>query len=265
MSLRIASALLALFTGFATLAIAESTDCGTPVVIIPDGRLTQSTFPQTTTYWFGIYAQASHSYSVEFEPPANNFLNTYGPQFSPVGIFAPTDALQGCRGTSSVAVTQNSGYAPVIFKSPNGAGRRVSFTAQSSGFYLIYVTNVMGAGAYTFRAVDTTLFSPRWATSDPKDVQWGFFNLSDMLITGTLTILDSNGLILLTAPVSIPPGGRTTRFTGSWDLNLPRNLAGSAMFSHNGPPNAILGDAFLVSSTGNPSPYPIKFETLAPR
>lgn len=86
-----------------------------------------------------------------------------------------------------------------------------------------------------------------------------------MPIIGTLTILDGDGLVVLTAPVSIPPGGRATRFTGSSDLNLPRNSAGSAMFSHNGPPNSILGDALLVSSTGSPSPYPIKFETLATR
>ena len=247
------------------LACAESKDCSAPVLIIPDGRLTASTFPQNTTYWYGIYAQAGHSYSVEFEPPADNYLNTLRPQFQPLGVFGPTDSLLACTGSSSVAVTQNSGYAPTIFKNGNGAGRRVSFTAQSGGLYLIYATNLMGAGTYTFRAVDTTLFSPRWTTSDPKDVQWGFFNTSDMPIIGALTILDGNGLILLTAAVSIPPGGRTTRFTGNSDLNLPRNMAGSAMFSHNGPPNAVLGDALLVSSTGNPPPYPIKFETLAPR
>lgn len=245
-------------------AIAESTDCTTPVLIIPDGRLTQSTFPQNTMYWYAIYAQAGHSYSLEFEPPAGNFLNVNGPQFSPLVIFGPNDYLQGCRGNATVRVTQNSGYAPVILKNGNGAGRRVSFTAQNTGLHVIPVTNSASAGTYTFRAVDTTLFSPRWTTSDGKDVQWGFLNVSDMPITGTLTLFDGNGLIILTAPVSIPPGGRTVRFTGSSDLNLGRNGQGSAIFAHNGPPYAILGDAFLVNSTGV-SPFPVKFETLAPR
>lgn len=265
MLVRLTLALLALGSGFSTLAVAESTDCLFPVLIVSDGRLTQSTFPQNASFWYAIYTQANHSYSVEFVPAADNYLSPVHPVFSTIGIFAPADSLQGCRGTSSVAVTQNSGYAPVILAGTNGAGRRVSFTAQSAGLYLVTTTNVAATGSYTFRAVDTTLFSPRWTTSDPKDVQWGFFNPSDMPVSGTLTILDPNGFVLLTAPVSIPPGGRATHFTGSSDLNLPRNASGSALFSHNGPPDAILGDALVVSWTGTPSPYSVKFETLGPR
>jgi hypothetical protein len=66
--------LVAVFTtAFAPRAGAETTDCTTPVLIITDGRITQSTFPamtpgNATTFWFGIYAQAEHSYSVEFVP-----------------------------------------------------------------------------------------------------------------------------------------------------------------------------------------------------
>jgi hypothetical protein len=62
----------------------------------------------------------------------------------------------------------------------------------------------------------------------------------------------------------IPPNGRINRFTGSSDLNLQRNIAGSAIFSHNRPPSAVLGDAFLASSTGL-APVPLKFESLASR
>ena len=35
-------------------------------------------------------------------------------------------------------------------------------------------------------------------------------------------------------------------------------------FSHNGPPDAILGDAYMVNSAGTP-PLPVKFEALASR
>jgi hypothetical protein len=159
MSRRFVSVLIVFCAILSYSCFAESTDCTAPVLIIPDGRLTQSTFPQNTTFWYGIYTQANHSYSVEFVPAADNFQNNYRPQFGTVAVFGPTDSLQNCHGTSSVAVTPNSGYSPVILKNSAGAGRRVSFTAQTAGLHLINVTNAMGSGAYTFRAVDTTLIN----------------------------------------------------------------------------------------------------------
>src|SRR5215469_219676 len=118
-----------IFTMMTPWIFAESTDCSTPVIIIPDGRLTQSSFPQNTSYWYGINAIARHSYSVEFEPPADNYVNTVRPRFAPLSVFGPTDFLQSCRGNSTAIVTQNSGYAPAILANSNGAGRRISFTA----------------------------------------------------------------------------------------------------------------------------------------
>jgi hypothetical protein len=239
---------------------AESTDCTAPVIIIPDGRLTQSSFPQNTSYWYAINAQARHSYSVEFEPPADNYLNTVRPRFAPLSVFAPTDFLQSCHGSSSVVVTQNSGYAPAILVNSNGAGRRISFTAQTAGLHLIQVTNQMGAGAYTFRSVDTTFIGIRWNTAVGYDLLWTMLNISDMTITGTFTALDMNGQVIVASQFSIPPGGRVARSSGTSDLNLPRNSAGSAMFSHNGPPNAIMAEAFLNGPTAS---LPEKFEALS--
>jgi len=231
-------------------ALAESTNCATPVLIIADGRITQSTFPQNTTFWYGIYAQAGHSYSVEFEPPADNYLNTSGVQFAALGVFGPGDYLAGCHGVSSVTVTQNSGYAPVILKNGNGVGRRISFTAINTGLYLIYATNVSGNGSYTFRAVDTTLFNFRWSTWNGYDNQWGFMNLSDMPITGTLTAYDSNNRAIVAVQFSIPNAGRVFRRSGPSDLNLPRDNSGYVVFSHNGPPRAVTADAYLINPTG---------------
>lgn len=156
----------------APLARAESTDCTAPVLMIPDGRITQSTFPRSVTYWYGVYAQAGHSYSVEFEPPADNYSNTAAVLFGAISVWGPADSLQACRGNSSVVVTQNSGYAPVILKNGNGTGRRVSFTAQSPGLHLISIFNGGAVGSYTFRAVDTTLFNPRWSTFGGYSDQW---------------------------------------------------------------------------------------------
>jgi hypothetical protein len=239
---------------------AESTDCTTPVLIIADGRITQSTFPQNTTYWYGIYAQAGHSYSVEFEPPADNYLNLARVQFAPLNVFGPSDYMQSCRGTSSVAVTQNSGYAPVILKNGNGAGRRVSFTTQSAGLHLIAATNVAGTSSYSFRAVDTTLFNLRWSTCGGYDDQWGFLNLSDMPITGIFTAYDLYNRALAAVQFTIPPGGEVVRYSNASDLNLPRNTAGYVIFSHNGPPGAINADAYMISPTGTAVIY-TKFES----
>ena len=253
---------ISLCTMMAPWNFAESTDCSTPVIIIPDGRLTQSSFPQNTSYWYGIYTQARHSYSVEFEPPADNYFNTARPRFAPVSVFAPTDFLQGCHGTSSVVITQNSGYAPVILANSNGAGRRISFTAQTAGLHLIQVTNVVGTGAYTFRAVDTTLIGIRWNTATGYDVLWTMLNVSDMPITGTFMALDMNGQVIAAMQVGIPPGGRVAVSSASSSLNLPRNSVGSAIFSHNGPPNSIMAEAFLNGPT---SALPERFEALTPR
>jgi hypothetical protein len=73
MPLQLVIASLVICSAVAPWVLAESTDCTTPVVIIPDGRPTQSSFPQSTSYWYGVYAQAGHSYSVEFEPPPTTF------------------------------------------------------------------------------------------------------------------------------------------------------------------------------------------------
>ena len=243
---------LIVFVGaiLAPLAFAESTDCTTPVLIVTDGRFTQSTFPQNSTYWYGIYAQAGHSYSVEFVPQADNYLNSVHTQFSPIAIFGPNDRLQACQGSSSVTVTQNSGYAPVILKNGNGAGRRVSFTAQSAGLHLIAAANVAGTGSYMFRAVDTTLFNLRWSTWNGYNYQWGFMNLSDMPITGTFTVYDSNNRAIVAVQFSIPTGGRAFRSSYASDLNLPRNTSGYTVFSHNGTLGAVIADFCAINPTG---------------
>ncbi len=267
MVLRIIVPVIVFAVAFAPRAGAETTDCTTPVLIITDGRITQSTFPamtpgNATTFWFGIYAQAGHSYSVEFVPQADNYSNTTRVQFTTLGVFGPGDTLQACHGTSSVTVTQNSGYAPVILKNGNGAGRRVSFTARSAGLHLISATDVAGAGSYTFRALDTTLFNPRWSTWGGNDDQWGLMNLSEMPITGIFTVYDLNSRVLASVQFTIAAGGEVVRYSNASDLNLPRDASGYVIFSHNGPPNSILADAYMLNSTATVV-VPKKFEPFS--
>ena len=251
MAIRLILLSIALGAVFPPILPAESTDCTIPVLIIADGRITQSSFPQNTTYWYGIYAQARHSYSVEFEPPADNYPNTTRALLSPISVYGPNDNLQACRGTSSVAVTQNSGYAPVILKNGNGAGRRLSFTAQTAGLHLISVFNGGGTGGYSFRSVDTTLFNPRWSTWSGYSSQWGFLNRSDMPVTGTLSVYDSSNVMLVSVQIIVPAGGEVMRGSYPTDLNLSPNHNGYALFSHNGPPGAIVADAYMVGPAGS--------------
>jgi hypothetical protein len=250
MTIRLILLSIALGAAFPPILGAESIDCTNPVVIIPDGRITQSSFPQATTYWYGIYGQAGHSYNVEFEPASDNYSNSAHAVFAGINVFGPGDSLQGCRGTSSVAVTQTSGYAPVILKNGNGAGRRVSFTARTAGLHVISVFNGGGAGGYSFRSVDTTLFNPRWSTWNGYLNQWGFVNRSDMPVTGNLSVYDSSNSMLVSVQIVVPAGGEVMRASYPNDINLSPNHNGYAVFSHNGPPGAILADAYMISPTG---------------
>lgn len=161
-------------------------------------------------------------------------------------MFSPNDFLQACKGNSTVTVTPTSGYFPVINRSSNGAGRRASFTASVSGLHLISVTNVWGSGVYSFRAVDTTIINIRWNTLSGFDIQWIILNATEMPITGTLSVFDMSGQLLGAVPINLPARGRVSRSSAVTDLNLPRNLAGSALFSHNGPPGSIMTEAYMI-------------------
>lgn len=247
----------------APLAFAESTDCTVPVLIVADSRVTQSTFPQNATFWYGIYAQVGHSYSIEFVPAADNSINTLHVQFGLISVYGPNDWLQGCRGNSSVAVTQNSSYAPVL-RNGNGTGRRVSFTAQYPGLHVISIANVAATGDYSFRAVDTTLFNPRWSTYGGYDNAWGFVNVSDMTIVGTLTVYDTGGHSLRSAHLTLSPGAAQFKFTLATDMNVPRNNAGYATFSHNGPPGSVIADAYMENLSINVV-FASKFEARDPQ
>jgi len=246
---RVATVLAAILVLSAVMR-AESTDCGSPVVIVPDGRITQSVFPQKTTLWYGIYAQAGHSYAIEFVPAADNQLDTDKVLFASLNVFSPNDNLTGCRGSSSLNVTLNSGYAPAILKNGNGAGRRVSFVAQNAGLHLIAVSNNAMGGDYSFSAYDTTMFNVRWSTAGGYSDQWGFLNRSDMTITGTFSLYNLNNQVVASVQVTIPPGGEVVRYSSPSDLNLPTNSSGYAVFGHNGPPGALIGDTYMINQAG---------------
>jgi hypothetical protein len=127
----------------------------------------------------------------------------------------------------------------------NGTGRRVSFTAQSAGLFVVCIANLAGSGIYSFRAVDTTLFNPRWSTYGGYDNAWGFLNVSDMAIAGILTVYDADGHAVASEQLWIGPAAERFAYSSPSDMNVPRNIAGYATFTHNGPPGSIVADAYL--------------------
>ena len=253
------------------IACAESTDCSNPSLIVPDGRINQSVFAAATpekamTYWYGFYAQAGHSYSVEFVSPTDNYpYQIGGPvSFSSFYIWAPGVDKYWCNQQSTLSTTRTESYAPVLMHSPGyGDGERLSFIASTSGLHALTISNSGGAGNYSFRVVDTTLFNPRWSTWSGYDTQWGLQNLSDMSISGVFTIYDASNKLLRSSATTVPAGGEVMRFTNSSDFNLARNTNGYAMFAYVGPPGAILADAYMLNSSGTIVIY-AKFEHPSP-
>ena len=271
-----AAKIFALFAGvalFASLAIAESNDCTNPSIIVPDGRVNLGVFaappPGKTylTYWYGFYGQAGHSYSVEFVSPADNdrILDSKTIFFNGFMIWGPSDHLSSCNGKSSVSFVNTSAFSPVLMHDPGyGDGERFAFIASASGLYVLTISNSGGAGSYSFRVVDTTLFNARWSTWSGWDTQWGFVNLSDMTITGAFVVYDSTGNQVSQVTINLNPGGQPGSYImrGSHvtDLNLKRNTNGYATFAYIGPPQAMYCDSYTSNSSGSVI-IPARFET----
>lgn len=259
--MKTAVVILAFLSLTGTWLHAESSDCNNPTMLIPDGRVVQSTFAGSTTYWFGFQGIAGHSYSVEFLSPTDNTTGSAKVQLAPIVIFSPNDVLSGCRGTSTVTAVSTQRMSPALATGAYGGGRRQSFVAQSTGFHPLTVANAATqGGGISYRVVDTTLFSPRWSTYSGYDSQWGFMNLSDASVSGLFSVFNANNQLLASVTVTIPAGQLVMRTSVNGDLGLPRNSSGYAIFASYGPPGALLADAYALNA-GATTVIPIKFET----
>ncbi len=231
--------------------LAESTDCNNPTDVVPDGRSVQGYFPASAVHYFRFKGQPGHSYVIELVWPYDN--QSLG--FSALKWFRPGDNF--C-GSGSLTITDVTFMAP--WASVNGSGWRVSFIASGAGNYGFALTNRATAGDYTFRVMDTTMFNPRWSTWSGFSSTWGFNNNSDHDLSGTLTVYDSLGNVVKTASVIVPAGKVKFYTSAPSDLNLPNNMAGSAMFAFVGPPGGLQADAYMLNSNAT-IVIPSKFET----
>lgn len=228
---------------------AEGTVCASPTVITPDGRITQSTFPAgPTTFWFRVQTRVGNSYCVEFK-------NSSGAAPDSPGTVAAFDAL--CTPFAGT-IRDAAGIDPVDSVNTN----RLCWTA-TDGEHNFSVARPAGAAiAYTFSAADTTMFSPGWSTNGTYATYYSFFNTTNATISGTLTLTTIAGASAGTTAFAIPPG--RTNGTNTVDLMTPANSVGTAKFTHDGPPGAILVECDIANfALATPYIQPIKFE--APR
>ena len=144
---------------------------------------------------------------------------------------------------------------------------RATFVAPTVEVVFVQLVGDPSCGAiseYSIQLFDTTLLSPFFSTFSGFETFYRLVNTTNAIISGTLTLFDGNGNVLVSTNVTIPAGGSSpTIFTGptaQGGLNIADNQAGPARFSHNGPPGGILIDGFLGNFAGTPIVLPIKFE-----
>ncbi len=251
------SLLIALLMAASTLVFAESTDCHWPNNVVPDGRPTYNNgyLAANASYYWAFVGQSGHSYSLELNYDASNDSAAGAPGLSQYQLFNTGDNF--CSTTTTLTFYRTDGTSPVM--ETTGTSKRLGFIAPKSGFYGFWAQEGANGGTYSFRIVDTTMFNPRWSTWSGFSTSWGFNNNSDQTISGTFTIYDGSGAVLKTKSVSLPAGKVTFFSSGPSDLNLPNNVAGSAMFAYVGPPGAIQVDAYMLNGSGTVV-IPTKFE-----
>lgn len=213
---------------------AEGTSCSFPTVVVPDGRIMESTIPNGSTFWFLFDTDAGRSYSIEIKDP----LEAWGNFPGSLTVFA----TGSCFGTDPIMSTEN--IAPEI---PNTA-RRVSLTTTAGRQRFTLQNTSGGTRPYSISVSETTMFSPRWSTFGGFFTSWGFHNTTSTSLTGTLKVNKNDGTVLANPTFSIPAGTVVFKDTRPTDLNLAAQQAGSATFTHNGPPGAIQADVFFLNS-----------------
>jgi len=102
------------------------------------------------------------------------------------------------------------------------------------------------------------MYSPAWSTNGSFNTFYSFQNTTGTAFNGTLTLLDTGGVVQSTFSVPIPAG--QTASTNTQALGVTRNRTGTAKFTHNGPPGAIVAEAAIANFSISPAyVQPVKF------
>ncbi len=224
--------------------------CGAGIVVVPDGRLSRSVLPAGATGWFQASLRLGNSYSLEFES------TTGGATPGTATVYSGSDP---CAGPSTVTATTTSGIDP----GGSTAMARLSFTA-SGATSTFRAGLVNGSGVpipFSFSWSDTTMFSPAWSDNGGFNTFYSFQNTTGTSVDGVLTLLDTAGVVVTTANITIPAG--QTASTNTATLMIPRNKTGTARFTHNGPPGAVVAESAIANFTISPAyTQPVKFQAM---
>ncbi|PYQ07253.1 MAG: hypothetical protein DMF82_04305 [Acidobacteria bacterium] len=224
--------------------------CNAESPLVADGRLTAGTIGAGATQWYGASLHLGGSYSVEFK----SVTGTAGPPGA-LTVFKGDD---GCAPASTLTTRDTTSIDP----GATANTVRVSFTASGGEpFYRLRLVNAGGAMGVTVNVAETTLYGPAWSTNASFDTFYSFRNTTGASLSGTLTLLDAAGAVVATAPMTLPAGGTAAANTAA--LGVARNRVGTARFTHDGPPGAVVAEAAIASFSLNP-PYvqPVKLQPV---
>jgi hypothetical protein len=171
-------------------------------------------------------------------------------------VYSGDDA---CSLTSSVTARDTTAVDP----GSGASSRRVSFTAGGGGtFFRAALDNTAGLPIpFTFSWADTTMFSPAWGTNGSFNTFYSFQNTTEGTVNGTLKLLDTAGAEVSSVAVTVPAG--RTASANTQTIGVPRNRTGTARFTHDGPPGAILAEAALANFSISPAyVQPVKFQAV---
>jgi hypothetical protein len=242
------------------VSLVAGTTCVTATVVPADGRIVDFDFVANgTSNFYQFRGVAGRSYSVEVR-------ENYDDPPSTVTVTLTSNG--GVSGGCSAAVPNTKDTAAAEPVLPANAFRR-SFIAAATGTFGIEVQNTGSQGRYISVSVaDTTLFCPRWSTFGVH-TEWGFTNTTGLAISGVFTLIRNDGSVQAGTPITINIAANgaafaDTRNVGAGNpLNIPNNQFGKAVFAHDGPPGAIIGDSYIIDAgfPGGPFIQPGKFET----
>jgi hypothetical protein len=232
------------------LAFADNTTCAGATTLVPDGSPVDQVFTAVSqSRWFQFAARADRSYAVmpvtttpsdlgdvTFSPPQGDCVGgplPAGMSFTNISLTEPVSFLNTpcCSGAGRWAITTGAGTGTVFFR-----------------------MDVFGAAApgllYTIRLEDTTQINTFFSTFSGFNTFYRLANTSNQTLNVRLKMVNDAGATVKDITFTILPNrSAPTRNTTAGDLNIAPNTGGFTLFMHDGPPNALALDGFLMQGT----------------
>lgn len=237
-SKRIVCLMALLLSGLGGSARADNTVCTGAIFVIPDGSLHQAVLAPDQDRWFRFVAEPNRSYALLSENlDLTDSLGFVG-MASPIAPdCAGSDLPNAIPETVSPASTDPLGTV--------GSVRRTFVAAtETNVFFRVRST---AAGNIRIRVEETTIFSPAWTTNGTFETFYSLQNTTNRDINGTLTLYSLVGTVVDTITAVIP--NRGTLSTNTSAMATSRSQTGVAVFTHDGPPGAILCEVAIANYT----------------